>query len=426
MATGLRGNTMIITNWSGNITYHAARHHAPTGIAQLQAIVAHAEKIRVLGSRHSFNTIADTAHDLISLDALPRAVVVDPATRTATVSAGMRYGDLGLALHNAGFALHNMASLPHISLAGAVATATHGSGDGLGNLATAVLGLRFVAADGTLHMLTRADADFAGAVVALGALGVVTELTLAVEPTYQVRQDCYTGLPFAAAVESFDQITASATSVSLFTDWQTTQIWRKQRTTADDTTPAPQAAFGARLAQVPLHPLPDHDPINCTQQLGVPGPWHERLPHFRYAFTPSAGDELQAEYLVPRPHAVAALRAVATLQPQIAPLLLVSEIRTIAADDLWLSPCYQQPCIGIHFTLRRDWAAVRQLLPQIEAALAPFDARPHWGKCFTMPAATIRSHYPMLPAFCDLVRRYDPQGKFQNGFVGEYLGAVRV
>jgi xylitol oxidase len=179
--------------------------------------------------------------------------------------------------------------------------------------------------------------------------------------------------------------------------------------------------FGAKLATANLHPIAALSAENCTAQLGSCGPWYERLPHFRLEFTPSSGEELQSEYILPRKHALAAFHAVDDLRDQIAPLLLVSEIRTIAADTLWMSPCCEEDCVAIHFTWKQDWDAVQQVLPRIEAGLAPFEARPHWGKLFTMQPAHLQSLYRKLPEFRQFLASYDPTGKFRNSFLDTYI-----
>lgn len=419
-------NQRPATNWAGNLTYRAARWHFPETVEQVQAVVAGCRRLRVLGTRHSFNSLADTDADLVSLERLAPRVEIAPDRRSVTVGGNVRYGDLGRALDRAGLALHNLASLPHISVAGACATATHGSGDAHGNLATAVTALEMVTANGERVRLSRErnGDDFAGAVVGLGCLGAVTALTLSVVPAYAMRQDVYEDLALSALDDHFDALMGSAYSVSLFTDWtgpRFNQVWVKRVVEAGETYAPPGELLGARRAAGPLHPIPGASPVNCTEQLGVPGPWHERLPHFRLEFTPSSGEELQAEYLIPREHAVAALQAVAALRDQIAPLLQVSEVRSIAADDLWLSPCYRQACVGLHFTWVRDWAQVQRLLPVVEAALRPFAPRPHWGKLFSVEADEVQARYPRLPDFRDLMRRYDPNGKFRNAFVDAWL-----
>jgi xylitol oxidase len=415
------------SNWAGNYTFGAARWHWPTTVAEVQDVVRGSRKLRVLGSRHSFNAVADSLEDIVSLERFDEQVVIDRERLTVTVNAGLRYGRLGQALYQAGYALHNLASLPHISVAGACATATHGSGDRNGNLATAVAALELVTPDGGLVVLSREQQPepFYGAVVGLGALGVVTRVTLDISPAFDVRQDVYENLPLVQLDDHFDEITGSAYSVSLFTDWRGprfNQVWLKQRVTdATADAAAEPDFFGASLATTRLHPIGALSADSCTEQLGRPGPWHERLPHFRLDFTPSSGAELQTEYLLPRQHALAAILAVAELREQVSPLLLISEVRTIAADNLWLSPCYQQACVALHFTWQPDWPAVRQLLPRIEARLAPLAARPHWGKLFTLPPAQVRAQYPQLPRFQQLLGEYDPSGKFRNAFVERYI-----
>jgi alditol oxidase len=410
-------------NWAGNLRYSAARLHAPSTVAQLQELVAGCARLRALGSRHSFNQIADSTEDLVSLEHLDAVLELDPARRTVTVEGGIRYGQLAEQLERAGFALRNLASLPHISVAGACATATHGSGVGNANLATEVAALELVAADGRLVTLSRAEhgEQFAGAVVGLGGLGVVARLTLDIVPTYSVRQYVYESLPLAQLEANLDAILSQAYSVSLFTDWrgpQINQVWIKQRL---DEAEAPEELFGARLAPGPRHPLDGMPSENCTEQLGSPGPWHERLPHFRMQFTPSSGEELQSEYFVPRRHALAAVQAIARMGEQVSALIQISELRTIKADDLWMSPCYGQDCLGIHFTWKQDWPALERLLPRIEEQLAPFEARPHWGKLFTMQPARVQSLYARLPDFRQLLNSYDPAGKFRNAFLERYI-----
>jgi xylitol oxidase len=413
-------------NWARNYTYSAARWHSPKTVEQVQELVVRCRKLKALGTRHSFNDIADTTEDIISLEHFDRVVKLDRERRTVTVEAGVRYGQLCRHLHHEGFALHNLASLPHISIAGACATATHGSGDSNGNLATSVSALELVTANGEVIILSREHNgdQFHGAVVGLGGLGVVTKLTLDILPAFDMRQDVYENLPLAQLENNFDTILASAYSVSLFADWQSpriNQIWVKRRV-ADSESFAPEAEwFGAARAPNDRHPIAGLSAVNCTKQMGVTGPWHERLPHFRMDYTPSSGEELQSEYLVPRPHAFAAINAVAQLREQIAPLLQICEMRTVAADTLWMSPCYKQACVGIHFTWRKNWETVRSMLPRIEEQLAPFSARPHWGKLFTMSPARLQALYEKLPDFQDLLRSYDPQGKFRNAFLETFI-----
>ena len=417
-----RSSDEKLKNWAGNLEYSTDRLYSAHSLDAVRDYIKKTSKLKVLGTRHCFNNIADSSDNFLSLKSMDDVVALDSQARTVTIHAGVTYGQLCPQLDARGFALHNLASLPHISVAGASSTATHGSGEKNGNLSTAVSGLEMVTAAGDVVTLSREnDADtFRGAVVGLGALGVITKVTLDIQPTYTMRQYVYENLPLAQMKDHFDAIEASAYSVSLFTDWQKqrmNEVWLKSRIKPGQAFDAPAEFFGAKRATKNLHPIAELSAENCTEQLGVPGPWYERLPHFRMGFMPSAGKELQSEYFVPRQHAVEAILAIEKLRDEVSPHLLISEIRAIAADDLWLSPCYQQPCVTIHFTWKQDWPAVRKLLPVIERELAPFDARPHWGKLFTMPPAKLRALYKKLPDFIELAEKYDPHGKFRNQFL---------
>lgn len=409
-------------NWAGNIHYASERIHHPETTEQVQEIVARSRKVKVFGARHSFNAITDTAESHICLDKMDNSLSINPLQGTVTVSGGITYGELCVALHKAGRAIHNMASLPHITVAGACATATHGSGDNNGNLATAVTALEIVRADGELVSLSREQdgEEFLGAVVNLGALGVVLRMTLATEPAFFMQQQVYESLPMNQAEQHFDAIFSSAYSVSFFIDWQedaVNHVWLKQRLPGPEGgTPAP-TFYGATLAARHLHPLARLSAETCTPQMGIPGPWHERLPHFLVGHTPASGDELQTEYFVPRKHAVASMAAVASLRQALAPVLKLSEIRSVAADRLWMSSAYGQETVGIHFSWRNDVAAVHRLLPLVEEKLAPFAVRPHWGKLFTIKATEIESVYPKMGEFRALAQAYDPQGKFRNHYL---------
>jgi xylitol oxidase len=408
-------------NWAGNYAYRASTIHRPTSLEQVQEIASSAPELRVLGSGHSFTAVVD-AKELLSLERMPVELSIDSAAGTVSFGAQLTYGELAQSLEDAGMAVANLASLPHICVGGAVATATHGSGDANGNLATSVAALELVTSDGALRTASRADDDFNGLVVSLGALGVVTRLTLDVEPAYEVRQEAFDGLTWEALLAHFDEITSSGYSVSVFTVWDGAPggVWVKTR--VSDATESPrEELFGAVAATVQQHMIPGHDPVNCTPQLGSPGPWSQRLPHFRMGFTPSSGAEIQSEYHVPRRHAVAALEAVRALAKRITPLLQVTEIRTVAADNLWLSPQYGQDTVAIHFTWQRDQAAVEGLLVEVEAALAPFDPRPHWGKLFLADARALAPRYPRLDDFVALNARSDRRGAFTNAWLREHL-----
>jgi len=400
-------------NWAGNYTYRAQKLHRPTTIEQVQQIVAKAASVHVLGSRHSFNDIADSS-ELISLENLPAEVVVDHQAHTVSFSGGLKYGHLLKTLNEEGVALHTLASLPHISVAGAVATATHGSGVTCGNLGTAVAGLEIVTSGGEILKASRGDPDFDGLVVGLGALGAVTRITLDVQPAYEVKQRVFEGLSWKALYDHFDEITSCGYSVSIFTRWGQTneQVWVKSRT--DEPSRVEGDLFGAVAATVDRHPIIELDPTPCTPQLGRPGLWSDRLPHFRMGYMPSIGEEIQSEYLFPRQHAIGAIEAVRALAHGMRPILLVSEIRRVATDRLWMSMNYEEDSVCIHFTWKREPEAVQEMVAQIEDALTPFEARPHWGKVFHADAAAIAALYKRHSDFVNLMERLDPRGAFRN------------
>ncbi|WP_197517293.1 FAD-binding protein [Microbacterium karelineae] len=407
-------------NWAENLTYSAERVVRPRTAGELRDIVRAGGPLRALGTRHCFNDIADTTGALVSLADMPREIDVTAAG--VRVSGGVRYGDVAPVLEENGRALANLASLPHISVAGAVATGTHGSGDRVPSLSAAVRAVTILTPDGDDVTLTREDADFGGAVVHLGALGIVTSLELDTEPSYQVAQHAFDAPRWDAILADYDEVTSLGDSVSIFTTWRdpeaADQLWVKTRVTggAAGVDESAIARLGARAADGPRHPIPGVGAEACNPQGGVPGPWFERLPHFRMDFTPSVGAELQSEFFVARGDAPAAIDAVRGIADVIAPLLHVCEIRSMAADDLWLSPSSGRDSVALHFTWRLDEPAVRAALPLLEGALAPFDARPHWGKVFTRPGDEVAAQYVRMDDFRALREKLDPEGRMQNDF----------
>jgi alditol oxidase len=391
--------------------------HAPSTVGELQETVAALPRVRVLGSRHSFTDLADS-EELVTLDGLAPEVAVDRGDMTVSVGGAVRYGELAQELAREGLALANLASLPHIAVAGAVATGTHGSGDRNGNLASAVAGLELVTSDGNILRARRGDPDFDGMVVSLGSLGAITRLALEVEPAYQVRQQVFEGMGWGTLFEHFDEITSSGYSVSIFTRWgeEIDQVWVKSRVD-ERSEPLAGRFFGSPAAPEDRHPILGVDPVNCTPQMGVPGPWSERLPHFKMGFTPSSGAEIQSEYIVARRDGVNAIEEVRKVVAPFQELLQVSEIRTVAADDLWMSPQYHQDTVAIHFTWERRQQDVEAALRVLEDALAPFKPRPHWGKLFLAGADTLRHRYERLPDFAALAERLDPRAAFRNGWL---------
>ena len=412
-----------LTNWAGNIDYSTENVYVATSVDDVQKFVRAHNSFKTLGTRHCFNRIADSTQQLLTTDFSAQAPVIDAAARTISVGPGVRYGTIAPLLEAKGFALHNLASLPHISVAGAISTGTHGSGVANGNLSTVAAALEIVNAAGDLVTLSRkANPEaFPGAVVSLGALGVITKVTLNIQPTFQVAQTVYENLPLSSLKEHFDEILSAAYSVSLFTDWRNqriNEVWLKAL--YDPAAPPAHRVrdfFGATRATRNLHPISELSAENCTDQMGVPGPWYDRLPHFKMGFTPSAGKELQSEYFVPHKNALDAILAVEKLHEQVSPHLMITEIRTIKADDLWLSPAYKQDSVAIHFTWKPEWPEVGRLLPMIERELAPYNRRPHWGKLFTIPPKQLHASYEKLPDFLALAKQFDPNGKFRNDFL---------
>ncbi|MBW0115769.1 D-arabinono-1,4-lactone oxidase [Pseudonocardia abyssalis] len=400
-------------NWAGNVVFSAREVHRPTSVGELQELVAESDRVRALGTGHSFSPVADTAGDLVVLSGMPDATDIDGDL--VTVPAGMPFAELTRRLHAAGRALPNLGSLPHISVAGACATGTHGSGDRNGALATRVRSADLVRADGTLGTV-----DGPASVVALGALGIVTSLTLQTVPAFDLAQWVMVDVPFHG-FDHLGELLADAYSVSAFTYWDGPvfdQVWLKRRVGQG---PPEEHWMGGRPADGARHMTRGEATGHCTDQLGRPGPWHERLPHFRAGFRPSSGAELQSEYLVPRADAAASLRAVEKVADVVAPVLLVSEVRSVAADDLWLSAAYGRDSVAIHFTWVPDAAAVAPAVAAVESALDPFDARPHWGKVFTTPPGRVRELWEHLPSFVELAREADPTGKFRNAMLDRYL-----
>ncbi|KQS14638.1 hypothetical protein ASG04_01980 [Curtobacterium sp. Leaf183] len=422
------------TNWAGNLTYRAAALERPSSVAAVQELVASTPRLTALGSTHSFNDIADTEAVQVTLTDLPPVLEIDRARRVVRVAAGMTHAQVAAGLEARGWALGNLASLPHISTAGAVATGTHGSGVRNPSLAQAVVGLDVVRADGSLVQVTSdgsgsgsgtgsgSAGDLDAHRVALGALGVVTAVELAIEPSFQVATTVHLDLPWDAVLEHFDAVMADAYSVSMFTafdDRGARQVWTKHR--VDEPAPSMDlVALGARRATGPVHPG-ENDTAGVTEQGGVPGPWSERLPHFRSSFSPSTGAEIQAEYLVPAASAVAAIQALLPLRDLFAPILIAAEFRTVAPDTAWLAPSSERQSVGLHFTFRRDVSAVAAAVEQIEEALAPFDPRPHWGKVSAATPSRLHEAFPHLAAFAALARDLDPTGRFRNPFLERVL-----
>jgi xylitol oxidase len=414
-----------LQNWAKSLTYSTSNVYYPKNVEDVQEIVKKCAKLRIIGSRHSFSKIADSTEALICLDFLNKLVSLDKVNHTVTVEGGMKYGNLCEYLHENGYALNNLASLPHISIAGSIATATHGSGVSNYSLTSSVVSFELVKADGEVIVISRKDGElFKATVVGLGGFGVVTKVTLELEPTYEIQQDVYTKLPMAALEKNFMEIASGAYSVSLFTNWQNktiNEVWFKAKVPKNGPKKYAPELYGAKLATKKMHPVETQDAEPCTDQLGIPGPWYDRLPHFRMKFNPSTGKELQTEFFIPIEKAYEAIMAIESLNEKISPYVLITEVRMIKGDTDWMSPTYKRDSIGIHFTWKQEWETVQKLIPQVEAVLEPLDPRPHWAKLFSMSPSKLQSKYEKIDEFRALLKKFDPTGKFRNEFMNTYI-----
>ena len=421
-----QGDREPLKNWAGNLTYSTDNVYYPKTLEQVQEFVKKSDKLRALGSRHSFNPVADSKQNLLSLKEMNKVISLDKKANTVTLEGGARYGEFAQYLHDNGYALPNLASLPHITVTGACATATHGSGVKNGNLSSSVSAIEFVNAAGEVVRLSKQKdgEEFYGAVVSLGALGVVTKITLDLVPTFDMQQVVYRNLPMQELKNNFDDIQSRGYSVSLFTDWKNkniNEVWIKSRVGKGNPSAADLELYGAKRATQNMHPVEDQSAENVTEQMGIAGPWYERMPHFKMNFNPSTGKELQSEYFVPIEHAYEAMMAIEKLNEKINPHLFISEIRTINADNFWLSPCYKRTSVAFHTTWKQEVDTVMSLLPLMEEQLAPFNPVPHWAKLFTMPAAVVQSKYERMADFKQLLAKHDPNGKFRNEFLAHNL-----
>lgn len=423
-------------NWGGNVVYTPTEIHRPGSMEELQELVRASAQVRVVGSRHSFNHLADADASagtgagaaggvMVTVAGLLAEAEVDAEARVVRAPAGLTHAALAARLHDAGWALPNLASLPHLSVAGAVQTGTHGSGARNPALSASVRAVELVDADGELRRVEEGDDDFPVAVVGLGALGVVTTVEHRLVPAFEVEQRVVTGLAWERLLPRLVEAMAGAYSVSLFTTYlpgEPVRAWVKHRTDAGAWPRWLVEDLNGLEATGPTHPVPGVPADGVTTQGGVPGPWHERLPHFAAGSVPSVGDEIQTEYFVDVARAVEGVELLRGLGERLAPTLRVAEIRRVAPDDAWLSPAWQRDSLALHFTWRNDTPAVVAGVRLLEEALAPLDARPHWGKQFAMDHDRLAQVYPRLRDAAAVIGARDPGGRFRNELVSRWLG----
>jgi len=403
-------------NWSESFQFSATEIATPESTEALQTVIAEAPTAKAIGTRHSFNAVADSPGGVLVDVSTLRDVhlAIDHEQMTASVPAGWTYSQAVRELEAAGVALGNLASLPHISVAGATATGTHGSGDRNPMMSAEIVGVEVVDGEGQLRVVGEGHPDLGALSLGLGAFGVFTRVVFAVRPTFQVQQDYYRSAPWENVLANLDDIFASAYSVNIHGDFSTDTVrgvWRKHVCDSGEIMVSPERLFGLTLERGQL-------PNAATTRLHKPGPWSVRLAHFRPDAAPSTGgDELQSEYFVSRAHAVDALDALRSIGDRIDPHLWGAEIRTVASDDLWISPATGRDTLSIGLTWRKHPEAVHDLLPVVESTLEPFDARPHWGKLFAMEAPRLHALYPRLAEFNALRATYDPAATFASPFL---------
>lgn len=410
----------LLMNWSENFTFEATGVERPKTIAQLQDVVAAAPRAKAVGTRHCFTRIADSPGGvLVDTSGLDVGVTVDHDTMTATVPAGWSYSKIVAELEAQGVALPNLASLPHVSIAGATATGTHGSGDTNQVMAACMSGIELVDGEGELRTIDSGHPDLKALSVGLGAFGIFTTLTVDVEPSYLVQGAYFRETSWQNLLDNLDDVMASAYSVNLhaaYSDTNVRGIWSKYRLEGSEPLDLPDELFGMTRVEGQLTP-------GKNTIINEPGPWSERLAHFTPESAPSAeGDELQTEYFVDRKHGAAAINALRKMGADLDPHLHGTEIRTVASDDLWLSPCYRRETLSLGMTWRKHEPEVRALLPRMEEALAPFEARPHWAKLFAYDRSALLDQFEHLDATLTLAESYDPNGTFNNPYLERIRG----
>lgn len=406
----------MLANWGGNLAFEQAEVVKPKTISELAEMVR-VNKVRPVGTLHSFSPIAKGEGLLMSTANLAIKPELDSDRSVVRFGAAMRFGELALFLEQNGFALRNMGSLPHISVAGAAATGTHGSGDKNQILSSSLTSFSYLNHEGELIKVEKQDPLFEAFRLGLGAYGIWVEAELSIVPSFQIRQDIFLEIPWSYFLEDPSRLTSAGYSVSLFGKWGTStisQTWVKSEV-EDPRAGVPIAAIAPE--QNSKRELADGVGDNLTEQGGKPGPWLHRLPHFRLDASPSAGNEIQTEYFFTRDKIAHAIEAVHSVAGKINPVLIISEIRSIAQDDAWLSPMRRGDSIALHFTWKNEPELVDIAVQELEKVLAPMEPIPHWGKVHHFTQSDLERAHPMLSKAREQFENADPSGKFSSDYL---------
>ena len=428
----------IPQNWAKTVYYNHTIHY-PKTVEEIQHILQYHAKIRVLGSMHSFNNITKLPQEFngvyISMSNMNQVIKCCRGERV-TIQPGITFGELGEYLHERNFGFHNMASLPHITVGGAISTGTHGAGVFNGNLASHVMQVKLISADGKLRTYRIGqDPEFQHIPVSFGLAGIIVEIELDIVPDYDIQQCIYENLPFNTIKKSdYKTAFSSAYSFSIFTQWKNrkfTSIWAKYRLRKGRNGNEESIMIDCpdmnkiKPSSNKVHPLPGGDTSFVSGGIGknYKEPGYVGLPHFLMEGVPSQGEELQSEYFVSSHMFDVVIEVLFhhfEENPKLYDLLYVSEMRFVAGDKLTLSPQHVLgSSIGFHFTWKKEFDQVVDALKGIENVLKPYNALPHMGKLFTMTGRELEGKYGQrnLRAFQSFVAPLDPLKKFVNPFL---------
>ncbi len=427
-------------NWAGDQACRPAAFERPSGTQEVAAAVraaaAAGRTVRVAGAEHSFTGAVLTDGTLLSLERMSRVLDVDRASGLVRIQAGITLHDLNGVLWDHGLAVANLGDIDVQSIAGAAATGTHGTGHGLPNLSAALHSIELVTGDGSVvECNEESDPDaWRAARVGIGALGVVTEVTLRAVPAFTL-EGVDAPMPLEATLERLGELAAGSEHFELFTFPHTgVALTRTNRRT--DAPPAPRSAGRAWVDDILLR----NHAFELACRIGRARP--SLIPRLNRAVTRASGTTrrvdrsyeifasprrvrfTEMEYAVPRADGAEAVRSVlAMIGERRLPVPFPLEVRFVARDDALLSPatgrdtCY----IAVHQYRGMAW---EPLLRATEEIMDDFGGRPHWGKRHFQSAATLASRYPDWDRFAAVRARLDPEGRFANGYLRRVLGPV--